>query len=143
MNPSSPAAAIGKSKQQQGFTILEVLVAFVLLSLALTVILQIFSGGLRNAAAAGHYARATIIADSKLAMLGTLFPLEEGEHTGEEENFSWRMQIEPYQEADELNNPTTGRYPLYIITLRVQWRHSIHEPELQFVTYRLAAPDDS
>lgn len=143
MNPSKLACAIRKSSSQQGFTLLEVLVAFVLLSLTLGVILQVFSGGLRNAAAAGHYAEAAVIADSMLAKLGTELPLEEGESSGEEGKYRWSLKIEPYQERDESNNQTTGRYQLYMITLLVQWQHGAQQPELQFSTYRLGGVDAS
>ena len=141
MKSSSPAKATDCTGRQQGFTLLEVLVAFVLLSLTLGVILQIFSGGLRNAAAAGHYAQAAIIADSKLAMLGSEFPLIEGESHGEEGNYQWRLTIEPYHDTDELNNPTTGSNQLYAITFWVRWEHGSTNPELQFNTYRLGVAD--
>ena len=48
MNPGSPTEVACRSGRQRGFTLLEVLIAFVLLSLTLGVILQIFSGGLRG-----------------------------------------------------------------------------------------------
>ena len=140
MNPNSPTAAF-RSSRQQGFTLLEILVAFVLLSMTLGVILQIFSGGLQNTAAAGHYAQAAIFADSKLAMLDSESPLVEGETHGAEGNYNWRMTIEPYQDTDDLNKLTTGRYQLYTINLRIQWQHGAHQPELEFKTYRLGVTD--
>ena len=143
MKPSNPTERVRKSGRQRGFTLLEVLVAFALLGLTLGVILQVFSGGLRNAAEAGNYIQAAIIADSKLALLGNEFPITAGERNGEEGIYSWRMRIEPNRDTDELSNPTTGRYQLYAITLRVQWHYGKQRPELQFMTYRLEAVDGS
>lgn len=143
MNPGSPTEVACRSGRQRGFTLLEVLIAFVLLSLTLGVILQIFSGGLRGVAAAGHYTEAVIIAESKLALLGGELPLEEGEQDGEEGAYSWHMRIEPYQETAELSKAANSPYRLYMVTLRLQWRDGIREPELEFITYRLAGQDDS
>jgi general secretion pathway protein I len=141
MNPGNSSQADSRARRQQGFTLLEVLIAFVLLSLTLGVILQIFSGGLRNAAAAAHYTKAAIVADSKLAMLGAEFPLVEGEMSGEDGSYVWRMTIKPDVETYELDTPTVSRYQLYSVNLVVRWRHGIREPVLQFTTYRLGSPD--
>jgi len=141
MNPGSSGETGIDAHRQRGFTLLEVLVAFVLLSLTLGVILQIFSGGLRNAAAAAHYTKATVVADSKLAMLGAEFPLTEGEMSGEEGIYLWRMTIKPEVDVNALDNPTAGRYQLYSVTLVVRWRQGVHEPELEFATYRLGNTD--
>ena len=143
MTPSKQTCVIRRSSSQRGFTLLEVLVAFVLLSLTLGVILQVFSGGLRNATAAGHYATAAIMADSMLARVGRELPLEEGESSGEDGIYRWRLKIEPYQNDTELNQTAAGRYPLYQIILRIQWQYGAQQPELQFNTYRLGGFDAS
>ena len=53
--------------RQSGYTLIEVLVAFMILALALTVLMRIFSGGLRNVSVSSDYAVATLIAESRLA----------------------------------------------------------------------------
>ena len=53
--------------REAGFTILEVLTAFVLLAVTLAALLQVFSGGLRDAQLADEYARAVMMAQSRLA----------------------------------------------------------------------------
>ncbi|MCB1849338.1 MAG: prepilin-type N-terminal cleavage/methylation domain-containing protein [Gammaproteobacteria bacterium] len=127
---------------QRGFTLLEVLVAFVLLGLTLGVILQIFSTGLRNTTAASHYTQAAIIADSRLALLGQQLPLVEGESEGTEGEYSWHMSVVPHLETEESEEAINQRYQLFAITLRVRWRDGAGEPELQFDTLRLGAVDD-
>jgi prepilin-type N-terminal cleavage/methylation domain-containing protein len=54
-DPESPAS---------GFSLLEVLVAFAILSISLGVLLQVFATGLRNAGVADDYTRATLYAES-------------------------------------------------------------------------------
>ena len=74
-------------RHQQGFTILEILVAFVIATLAIGTLMQIFSTGMRNVSVTGDYARATELARSQLeqsaevtAALGQ--PLSTGTPTG-------------------------------------------------------------
>lgn len=142
MKPNRPTTTDRRLSLQLGFTLLEVLVAFVLLSLVLGVILQIFSSGLRNVSAAKHYARAAIIADSKLAMVGTLVPLEEGESTGAEGEYTWRIIIKPHHEEEQSSRPAYTSYQLYSVVIQLHWQQGVHEPELQFSTYRLGASNE-
>lgn len=105
-----------------GFSLLEVLVAFVILALTLSVMMQIFSGGLRNITHADDYGRAMLLAESRLAELGVQ-PVE-GEAQGEfEGKYRWRSTIRPWSE----NPDDTGveRPPLPVrlmeIEVRVAW----------------------
>jgi general secretion pathway protein I len=59
-----------------------VLVAFVILSISLSVLLQVFATGLRNAGLADDYTRAVLYAESILAAIGREVPLAEGNAAG-------------------------------------------------------------
>ena len=48
----------------RGFSLLEVLVAFVILALVATALFRLFSGALANASAAEEYSRAVLVAES-------------------------------------------------------------------------------
>jgi general secretion pathway protein I len=65
-------------KTCRGMTLIEVLVAFIVLSVTMAVILQIFSGGMRNARLAESYSRAVFLAESKMAAVGLERPLMPG-----------------------------------------------------------------
>ena len=67
------------SGKQGGYSLIEVLVAFVILAMALTVLLRIFSGGLRNVDAATDYAQAVVIANAQMNSPGSIEPLQPGE----------------------------------------------------------------
>jgi general secretion pathway protein I len=56
-------------KAQAGFSLLETLVAFAVLILVLSVIMQIFGSGSRSSRLTHEYAQATMIAQTKLAEL--------------------------------------------------------------------------
>lgn len=92
----SPA---GRSRTQRGFSLLEILVAFVLLALAMAVLMQIFSTSLNGATIADRYAKATMIAESKLAAAGVEDALKEGSSSGTYDDiFSWVVEVKPFTE---------------------------------------------
>ncbi|MDD5712204.1 MAG: type II secretion system protein [Smithellaceae bacterium] len=55
-----------KPERHGGFTLLEVLVALSILAIAVTIILQIFTGGLKTIAASGNASEAMMQADGKM-----------------------------------------------------------------------------
>ena len=85
-----------------GFSLLEVLVAFTLLAVAMATLMAIFSRGVNNADIANRYARAAILAESKLAALGLEEPITEGETSGQlDDEFSWQLAIKAYSSSSE------------------------------------------
>ncbi len=99
-----------------GFSLLEVLVAFVILALTLSVMMRIFSGGLRNATLADDYSRAVLLAESRLAEL-SVQPLE-GEAGGEfDGKYRWRSTIHPW--VDDVGAPGAG-LPVRLMEIRVR-----------------------
>ncbi|MFA7240695.1 MAG: hypothetical protein WC091_11320 [Sulfuricellaceae bacterium] len=83
---------------------LELLVAFVILALTLSVMMRIFSGGLRNVGLADDYSRATLLAESRLAELGVQ-PVE-GEAEGEfDQKFRWHSTIRPWADDADAQGP--------------------------------------
>ena len=81
-----------------GFTLLEVLVAFTILALMLTVLLRIFSEGFRGMSAAEVHAAAALHAQAALASVGAEIPVAVGDWAGERDGFLWRVSIDLYQE---------------------------------------------
>ena len=83
--------------KSHGFSLLEILVAFTLLTLAMGILMQIFSRGVNGAGLADQYAKATMMAESKLATLGVEAALQDGETTGKfDDTYQWRLRIQPY-----------------------------------------------
>ncbi len=81
----------------QGFSLLEVLVAFTLFAVALGVMMQIFSRGVNGASIADHYAKATMYAESRLASVGVEETLKEGTTSGKfDDDYAWQVTIRPY-----------------------------------------------
>ena len=55
---------------ERGFSLIEMLVAMVILSLSLGVLYQAAAGAIRNARVSGEYTQAVMLAESKLAEYG-------------------------------------------------------------------------
>ena len=93
----------------RGFSMLEVLVAFVILALVGTALFRLFSGALNNAAAAEDYSRAVLVAESALAEAAGTLPLREGSQSGSADDgrIEWTTQVSPY--AAPQVNPDTER----------------------------------
>ena len=112
-------------RRQSGFSLLEVLVAFALLSISLGVLLQVFATGLRNAGLADDYTRATLYAESILAAIGREVPLTEGERSGPvNDQFSWRSTVSAYSEGLPDLQKTSVR--AYRVSVEVYWPGRLH-----------------
>ncbi len=128
--------------RQGGFSLLEVLVAFAILSVSLGVLLQVFAGGLRNAGVSGDYTQAALYAESILAAIGREAPLSEGVHSGPiDDRFSWRSTVDAYTEGMPVseNMPVHG----YRVRVEVFWRGLAQARSVQLETLRLELPDPS
>lgn len=124
----------------RGFSLLEVLVAFIILAMALGVIMRIFSGGLGNIGAAEHYSHAVAIAESKLETIGVESPLTEGENTGADEHgYTWRTSVHRYETEAQPLEPAAPPVELYQVEVTVNWDVTAAQPRsLRLVTLRAA-----
>lgn len=124
---------------QQGFTILEVLVAFVLAALLLAVILSGFGTGISSLSRTEKMAQAALIAQSRLAELGVLEPLAEGESSGVTEDsqvaFRWQVVVRPFEwgYAGELREQGLE---MYKVDIDVFWPAAVGEHSYQLGTLR-------
>lgn len=124
----------------RGFSLLEVLVAFIILSLTLGVLMRIFSGGLGNIGTAEHYSRAVAIAESQLAAAGVESPLIEGDYAGETENgYTWRTSIQRYDAGTQPLEGGVLPVDLYQVDVTVNWDNTATTPRsLRLLTLRAA-----
>jgi general secretion pathway protein I len=109
------------NKRARGFTLIEVVVAFMLLSVVLVTVFEIFSRGLARAGELDDYAQALVIAQAQLALVGVEAPIAEGATAGDEEGrYRWSVSIARSAEGPE--KPTQGGYQLYQVESRVTWQ---------------------
>lgn len=81
---------------EAGFTLLEVMVAFVIASLAAVVLYQAGFNGAVETVTAARYQEAVVRAQSRLASIGTLTPLQAENLSGDDGGgFRWQLSMTP------------------------------------------------
>jgi general secretion pathway protein I len=135
----------------RGFSLLEVLVAFVILALVGTALFQLFGGALNNASAADDYSRAVLLAESRLADTAVEgLPLREGgdQGTTEDGKYSWTTRVEAYlppgTTADQERMGQSSPVRLWRISVTVSWPGVLgNQRSLSLATVRLASRQPS
>jgi general secretion pathway protein I len=118
-------------------TLIEVLVAFIVLSVTMAVIMQIFSGGMRNARLAESYSRAVLLAESRMAAVGLERPLALGEESGQVGyDMQWRVSVSPAEE-EATTNTQLMPVRLYRVRVTAAWGEDGRQRQVELVTLRL------
>ena len=109
-----------------GFTLIEVVVAFLLLSVVLVTVFEIISRGLSRDGELDDYGQALVIAQARLAAVGVEAPLAEGVTVGNSDDghFRWSLSVARSPESGDPNRPIQGGYQLYQVESRVNWNSS-------------------
>jgi general secretion pathway protein I len=109
---------------ENGFTLMEILVAISVLAIALVVILQLFSGGLKSGRISDAYTLGVFHAEEKMdeiLLSESLIPgITEGEF---EDGYRWRATIEQVVQTEE----EASKLPLDMFQIRVavSWDHDM------------------
>ena len=106
--------------KQSGFTLMETLVAMMILSIALVIIFQQFSAALNAGHVSQSYTRAVWHAREKMDELLLIEALSEDIQEGEfGDGYRWRYQIEPVKSDNRLNLEGVADFT---ITVWVSWQ---------------------
>lgn len=91
-----------RAPRMQGFSLLEVLAAFVILAVLGTTLFRLFSGALQNAAASEDWSRALLVAESRLTAAANAVPLVEATDQGAEDDgrIRWQTRVLAYEPAE-------------------------------------------
>jgi general secretion pathway protein I len=139
-----PAAA-RRGRRQRGFTLLEVIVAFAVLALALTLLLGTMSGAARQVRDAADSGRAALHAQSLLAQLGVGEALGPGNDAGEFEQgrYRWNLEVRPWLDPlRAANAPLDPAAPRMLeIRLDVTWGEAGPRERLQLRSLRMQPPN--
>ena len=131
-------------RSQRGYTLIEVIVAFAVLGIALMLLLGTLSNGTRQLRWAADSGLAALHAQSLLDGIGIEIPVVSGSTTGEFEDgrYRWALEIAPYVDPampPALLDPSGQQ--LFEIALTVDWGERGPRERLQVHTLRLREPD--
>jgi prepilin-type N-terminal cleavage/methylation domain-containing protein len=107
-------------KNEQGFSLLEVVVALTILAGGFLTVLNLFSGSIFSVDLSGQYLKAVTLANSKINELEIL-NFQPSEHSGKfksADGYRWEVNIAPHDSP--LNDPDSG-IQLQEILLKVSW----------------------
>jgi len=138
-----------------GFTLIEMVAAFVIFALGFGVLLQILGGALHTTAQSAEYTRAAMWAQSLLDTQGIGEPLQEGSSSGRfDEHYSWQLDIGKYDpppvastatsltsaNANGLITTADAQLDLFQLDLVVSWGTRFLTHHARFSTVRAMTP---
>jgi len=124
-----------------GFTLLEVMLAFVIFALSFATVLEIMAGSMRSVRRASDDTQVALLAQSIIDLVGTEIPLEEGQFSGNGmDRYDWNMGIYLYAASDEdvrtLELAELSGIELYQIDLDINWQAGRRDRSVHFSTIR-------
>jgi general secretion pathway protein I len=126
------------TEDNRGFTMIEIVVALLVLSIASAVLFEGFSVGFRNARTADDFTQAVLIAQSKLAPTGVAEPLSAGVSSGEElDKYAWTVRVDPVEVALD-DSATPSQLQPFLVAVDVVWSDGGTERTVSLSTLRLA-----
>lgn len=107
---------------QQGFTLLEIMVAFVITGLVVGTLLNLFGSAMQSVALADEYSFAVQVAESRMEAIGSEIKVEKNTVTGQEEGtpYQWTINMQPIQLDDKQDEFSLSIEP-YQVTVIVSW----------------------
>ena len=131
----------GLARRQRGFTLLEVLLAFVVFALTFATVLEIVAASTRSTMRAGAYSEAALLAQSLAEQLGTDLPIEAGSYSGEtDDGIAWVIEISDFEglgddtRTQELAGEIGTR--LYWVDMTLSWGTEPRNGVATFTTLR-------
>lgn len=130
-------------RAQAGYTLIEIVIAFAILALGLTLLLGTLSGATRQVRQGGDAGRAGLHAQSLLAEYGEL--PQPGVREGELEDgrYRWRLDVAPWTDPAPRSGPARidpNAARLLRLQLQVEWGEGGPAQRVQLSSLRLVLP---
>lgn len=125
----------------RGFTLLEVMLAFVIFALSFATVLEVMAGSMQGIRRANDETEVALVAQTLMDQVGIEIPLEESEFTGEEmDRYRWQLGIYMYGSSDEdiyvQELAEMSGIALYQVTLDIEWDAGRQVRNAHFSTIR-------
>jgi general secretion pathway protein I len=131
--------------KNKGFTLIEVLVAVAILGVGLTVLIELFSGGLRLGRASEEYTKAVNYARIKMEEIAVKPTIKEGSEEGEfDETFRWQVEVKKV-EILPIENKPDFKPPAQFFQVRINiiWKSGLREKSTHIESYRTIKPEEN
>jgi general secretion pathway protein I len=132
-----------RARMQSGYTLIEIIVAFAILALGLTLLLGTLSGATRQVRQAGDAGRAALHAQSLLDEFGELPQPGTREGDLDEGRYRWRLDVAPWNDPAPRNGPRRSdpnAARLLRLQVQVEWGEGGPRERLQLSSLRLVVP---
>ncbi len=119
-----------------GFSLLEVIVALAIMAMGFVTVLQLFSGSIRSVSLSEQYLKGTTLAHSKLGELEVNnYSVTDLEGTfPDEKNYRWQLQVSPHTSS---LNSKENNIQLSEVTLNVLWEEAGKTRDIELSTLKV------
>jgi general secretion pathway protein I len=134
-----------RSLGTRGFTLIETVIALAILGIGLTVIIELFSGGLRLARTSEEYTKAMNFARTKLEEIISQQNIEEGTDEGEfDDTFRWqvntkKMDLLPVEKDSDFKPPVE----LFQVKVDILWKSGSKDKSATIQSYKVNKPGEN
>jgi general secretion pathway protein I len=133
------------TKVNKGFTLIEMVVALAILGVGLTVLIELFSGGLRLGRTSMEYTKAVNYARMKMEEITLKPSVEEGTEEGESEDKTFRWQV-GVKKVDLLSIDKSVDYtpPIELLQVKIDifWKSGSKERSTSIESFRTIKPEE-
>ncbi len=131
--------------KNKGFTLIEVLVAVAILGVGLTVLIELFSGGLRLGRASEEYTKAVNYARLKMEEMAVKPTIKEGSEEGEfDETFRWQVEVKKVEILPIENKPDfKPPAQFFQVQINIIWKSGSKEKSTHIESYRTIKPEEN
>ncbi|MDA3896815.1 MAG: prepilin-type N-terminal cleavage/methylation domain-containing protein [Desulfobacteraceae bacterium] len=121
----------------RGFTLIETLVAFMILSISLVIVLELFSGSLKSITISNDYEHGIFHAQEKMEEILALKKLDSINDQGDfSDGYEWSVEVSP--EKDILNLNAASKLTIFNIVVKVQWQQFGRTKKYMLKTQKIA-----
>ena len=124
-----------------GFTLLEVMLAFVIFAISFATVLEIMGASMRSVRRASDDTEVALLAQSVMDLVGTEIPIEEGQYDGSSmERYDWQLDIFLYDASNDDNGTQQlaelSGIELYQVDLVIAWQSGRRQRDMRFSTIK-------
>lgn len=123
---------------QRGLSLLELLVAFAIMAMALGLLYRSMGSSARNVAEMGYQQQAAMVAESLLSARESISP-EGWTESGESAGFAWQARSSPYLQGIRRDIPSpgvtsVGGVKLHLVQITVSWLDGSRRQQFEMQT---------